>query len=390
MNEPDLPDIVNDAQEPDVVTYPSGATLSGHALTDEFTLRRTLNGKAGPMTLGRASLVFAPGLAEPLPPVTYAIRAIGMVDGPGAPHLVAGYGFTGKTLALQSLVLSLVAHRPAWGVYTADRPYRCVHVDLEQGFRLTARRYQRLASAYGIELSELGDALAVANMPRINLHPAHRHEWKDLMVKRDILVVDSLRAATPGGEENNSSIRESLDLLGSLSEETGCRAIVIHHARKPQKDEPAGKFSIRGSSGIYDAIDACYIFTAEKGEAVLVENAKARSHGELADDFALQISDVREEGKEPGLSVRVHGSELVQEQRDKTVRTKLEARARIDSEKVRDVVQRQPGILTTELRALCGINGARLTMAKRHLGLALEERAAGTGTAIQHFLRGAS
>ena len=65
-------------------------------------------------------------------------------------------------------------------------------------------------------------------------------------------------------------IRASLDMLGALSEETGCRAVVIHHARKPGAGESGAtdRYGIRGSSAIYDGCDAVLVFSAAKGEPV--------------------------------------------------------------------------------------------------------------------------
>jgi hypothetical protein len=57
------------------------------------------------------ALLDGPALAVPLPPLEYLVKEIGLVAGSGAPHLVAGYGFTGKTLAMQALALSLAAGR---------------------------------------------------------------------------------------------------------------------------------------------------------------------------------------------------------------------------------------------------------------------------------------
>lgn len=240
----------------------------------------------------RIALLDGPALAEPLPPLEYLIREIGLAAGGGAPHLGAGYGFTGKTITWQAAGLALVAHRSVWGAYKAPKPFRVVHVDLEQGERLTRRRYQRLALAMGIELAKLGDGLAVAVMPPLSLSAEHADAWREIMTGRDLAIVDSLRAATAGADENDSGIRAGLDMLGSLSEATGCRALVIHHARKPAGDEDAGRYAIRGSSAIYDACDSVYVFSAAKGEPVLVEHVKARSHGEPTEPIALVIEDV--------------------------------------------------------------------------------------------------
>ena len=169
-----------------------------------------------------------------------------MTAGSGAAHLIAGLGFRMKTLAAQSLALSQAAGQRIWGALEARRR-RVTHVISAARARLTTQRYQRLALAMGIDLAGLGDSLIVASMPPIRLDAAHAKAWRGLMTDRDLVVIDSLRAASAGRDENDSSIRSCLDMLGALSETTQCRALVIHHARKPSADEGnGGRHSIRG------------------------------------------------------------------------------------------------------------------------------------------------
>jgi hypothetical protein len=138
-------------------------------------------------------------IAKPLPELDYLVREVGLVAGGGAPHMVAGYGFSGKTLALQALALALAAGRPVWGSYGVGKRRRVLHVDLEQGERLTRGRYQRLALAMGIDLAELGESLEVAVMPAgLTLVPDCEARWLEIMAGRDLVIVDSLRAASVG------------------------------------------------------------------------------------------------------------------------------------------------------------------------------------------------
>lgn len=332
-------------------------------------------------------------LAAPLPEIDHLVREIGLVAGGGAPHLIAGYGFSGKTVAAQALALALAAGRPVWGLYSA-RPLRGVHVDLEQGRRLTSRRYQRLAAPMKVDLSSLGDALVVAVMPPITLSVEHSEQWRELMIGRDFIIVDSLRAATAGADENDSKIRSGLDMLGQLSERTGCRAIVLHHARKPSDNAEGGRYAIRGSGAIFDACDSVYLFAAAQGDPVRVEHVKARSHGEPTDSFALVISDVEVDGQaRGGLRVQVHGTELVNERREEREAAAHREEVRRDAETVRKIVGSRPGIASTDLKAAARISGDRFSRAIAELGNAVEVRDQPTGRGPAkrlHFLRGPS
>ena len=333
-------------------------------------------------------------IAAPLPDLEYLVREIGLVAGGGAAHLVAGGGFTAKTLGMQALGLALSAARPIWGAYVCRDARRVVHVDLEQGTRLTCRRYQRLAFAMGIDLAGLGDALAVAIQPAgLALTEACAAKWRELMKGRDLCIIDSLRAATAGQDENDSGIRAGLDLLGHVSEQTGCRALVIHHARKPQKDDPGGQYSIRGSGAIFDAVDSAYVFSAAKDEPVSVEHVKARTHGELVESFALVVSDVEINGDpRGGLRVQVHGHELVEQRRADHAKDARQEKARTDSNAVRAAIAATPGLGAMELRAATGLSGDRFAAAVAHLRDEIEVREERKGRgpgSRRHYLRGA-
>jgi hypothetical protein len=340
---------------------------------------------------GKLPLLFGPDLAKPLPDLEYIVAELGMVAGGGAPHLVAGYGFSGKTIALQSMLLSLAAEKPVWGAHKAARR-RVLHVDCEQGERLTVRRYQRLAAAMGIQLGDLGDTLALSVMPPLLLNNDGLSQWRDLMAGRDVMLVDSLRAASSGMDENDSRIRGCLDLLGRLAEETKCRGILVHHARKMTADDPGGKYAIRGSGAIFDGSDAILLFSAAKGEPVQVEQPRARSHGENIDDFALVISDVAGDGDDPrwGLRVQVHGKELVEEKRQAAKDARLAAEAQRNGERMRIELRGGPRG-TRELRGILRLSGDQYESALKYLGSSIDVRYErnGTGrTAKMHYLNG--
>ena len=341
----------------------------------------------------RIAVLDGPAIAGDLPELDYIVREIGLVAGGGAPHLLAGYGYSGKTVAAQSMMVSLAAGRSLWGKHKVTKR-RVLHVDFEQGERLTRRRYQRLARAMGIDLHELLDDLALVVMPPMSLTAEHRSHWLDLMSGRDLILIDSLRAASSGQDENSSEIRAGLDMLGSLSEDSKCRAKVIHHARKMGPDDPGGRYAIRGSSAIFDGVDSAYLFTAAKGEPISVEQVKARSHGEPVQDWALVIADVpdnEENVRDPkwGLQVTLHGSELVTERRAAKAATQRKELAKRDAGMVRMALVRTPGLSTTSLRAAAGLSGDRLTAALAFLGSVVqvkEERKDGARAARCHYM----
>jgi hypothetical protein len=262
--------------------------------------------------------------------------------------LVAGYGFSGKTMAAQSLALSVATGRPVWGAWSVARRGRVVHVDFEQGERLTAERYQRLAHGMGVSAEDIGDRLAIVPLPRVSLAtPEGRAMLRELAEGAALVIVDSLRACAPELDENSSEVRAVLDTMTSVSEEAGACFVVVHHARKPTQDAAGGaKASIRGSGAIFDACASVLVFSGEKGAPVDVTHEKARTSGITADDFALVIADV--DGR-AGLRVDVSGE---------TRATRAQAaQATAHAERVAAVVAyvaEHPGCGSHELRTALG------------------------------------
>lgn len=244
----------------------------------------------------------------PLEPIRYLVSALDLC--PGAPALFAGYGYSGKTLAAQSMALAIAAGEPVWQSF-ASRRGRVIHADFEQGGRLSRERYQRLALGMDLGPSDLGDRLALVSLPRIYFD-GKPERVEAHMVERfagfDLAIVDSLKASSPAVDENDSSVRRVLDAMTRASETTGCSILVIHHARKPSMNTAGGaKMAIRGSGAIFDACGSVLVFEAEKGEPTRVSHEKARVSGRLVDDFELALLDV-EVGNDPRAGVLVSAS----------------------------------------------------------------------------------
>lgn len=230
-------------------------------------------------------------LATQLPPTPWLCKALGIA--PGAPILVAGYGFSGKTLALQDLAVSVAAGIPTWGKHDVRRGL-VVHLDYEQGRHLTQMRYQRIALSRGVWARELAGQIEVLPLPPEHLdRPGTQERLEALLEGKALAIVDSLKAAFPSLEENSSDARSHLDMLTRVSEKTQCAIIVIHHARKPNKDSVGGsKMAIRGSGAIYDACAGVFVLEGVKGKfRANVSHEKERNTGKPVDDFALEFID---------------------------------------------------------------------------------------------------
>lgn len=275
-------------------------------------------------------------LAEPLPPIPWLCEPIRLA--PGAVTLVAGYGYSRKTMALQSLALSVATGRSVWGLYSV-RKGRVVHLDYEQGERLTKERYQRLARGLGCEVGELdADSLRVACMPRVYLETQDAID--SLLPYVDgaaLVIVDSLRAAFPHADENSSDVRSYLDALNHLSGRTGATIIVIHHARKPSAQGGGTEtHAIRGSSALFDACQTVYFFAADdETTPTTVKLRKDRVTGAKLADFGLMAEDIAgPTGLRHGLVVRHLESEQMAVQSERQASAKDSAALERMAEKI--------------------------------------------------------
>ncbi len=226
-----------------------------------------------------------------LEPVEYLIEALDICV--GAPALCAGYGYSGKSLALQEICLAIACGDAAFGLFPCKQG-RAVYVDREQGPRLTRERFQRLARARGVDPASLSGRLSVVSMPGLGLDmPGAEAFLRQQFAGVIFGVFDSLKAFTPTLDENDSKIRAPLDTLTRVSLGTGCAFGVVHHARKPTEGQRGGaRMAIRGSGAIYDGCSSVLVFEGEPGEATRVTHQKARNSGKPCDPFALTVQDV--------------------------------------------------------------------------------------------------
>jgi hypothetical protein len=244
----------------------------------------------------RIEWVNAVAIAEPLPPTKWIVPGLQLC--PGRPALVMGYGASAKTLSTQAAAVALAAGKMPWGMMGALTPIRVRHIDHEQGKHATFKRYQRLAHGLGIALPELGDRLQVAPLPAVSLdmvvsnRQAAIDTYSEICDGVDLLLVDSLRAASGIVDENDSRIRQCLDLLTVASERTGCACVVIHHSGKGERDDDRQK--ARGSSAIFDAAGCAYLIEGSENPRTMKQiKMPAEAEGQGVLPFGLRVEDVQ-------------------------------------------------------------------------------------------------
>src|SRR5882724_162565 len=324
-------------------------------------------------------------IKKPLVRPDYLCERLGLVSGGGAPHMIAGNSFVGKSIALQSLVVSLCTGAKLWGEFPVTRPFRVAHIDLEQGPYTTAERYQRIALDMRANEALLEKNLAVKIYPkelRLSEISAKRERvWREAMKDRDLVIIDALRPSMPGIDENSSLFRAGLDFLASMSVETGCRALVIHHGKKGTPEGVARdgrKESIRGTSGIPDACDHIMVFYGKKYAPFEVTTEKTRTHGRDVEPFWLRIEDTQ---GHRGLRC----SQLDEEAAKEVLKeSKADAQLLADKELVRGALMAAgaEGLGTEALRKECGLNGSRCAAAVEAHGEAISVQGVKSGRTI--------
>lgn len=337
--------IVDAAQAPNADPEDISARL---LMSYEASLKRSA------ATLGLAWQLPVDILA-PVPPVPWVVPGLHLA--PGRPCIVAGYGASAKTLSCQAMAVAAAAGIPVWGHFEPARALRIRHVDSEQGDGATRRRYRRLAYALGVGHEHLGDRLQMVSFPGIYLSgKGAEAAWKRVADGADIIILDSLRALTPGVDENSSEMRRHLDPLTRISEATGAVFVIIHHAGKTPSDPSAakreGRQQLRGSSGIFDAAGSVFLLKGAGNEPKKMEQVKAPADAEggALDPFWLTVEDITDGSNDrAGVRVLYHAE-------NPSADVAAAPLAKIDRlrEQIVAVIQERPGISGNMLRQSVG------------------------------------
>ncbi len=256
-------------------------------LEDEWSLDELPDDDDGLLAAAGGKVWTAATIADrPLPPVAWLCERWGM--SPGAPVVLAGSGGVGKTWLVQALTVAVSSEKGLWLGETVAHG-AALHIDHEQTGNQTHRRYQQLGLNGKAPLVHI-------EQPKWRLSSERGIEWlAKACVRRKLVIIDSLRATTPGRDENDSTIRELLDPLTGISNDTGCVIVIIHHARKRSAD--GERSTIRGSSAIVDAAGAALGMQRDNGDLTLWLE-KTREKGaltkDLFDDAQVLIEDTPE------------------------------------------------------------------------------------------------
>lgn len=320
----------------DVQAFIESASASLRSIAEDGAVRERIE------TLDAAQ-IFGP-LSEPDFVIDQVVRCGSITE-------IVGYGGGSKTWTAVAMVAAIGAGQPWLGRFTA-KPGRAAYFDYENGSYEMRRRLKAVASSMGLERIE---GVTLAPMPSVYMTDgeAFGAALTPFAKTHSLIVIDTLKAASPGVDENDSNMRVGLDALRRVAESTGCAFVVLVHAKKTSGAVTAidPREAGRGSSAIFDAADAVLHITYTEGKPLRVTQTKARL-GKTIEPFEIAITD----GENGAVFVRASD---IQTDEESTAAASAQARARFENvcDRVLEVVRANPGAAGRVVRHL--VTGAR-------------------------------
>lgn len=212
---------------------------------------------------------------------------------PGPVVMAVARSGIGKSVILQDAGISSALGRSWWGLFPVQRPLKVLWIDLEQGKQTTLLRFKRLALGHDLTPDDLREKLDVLVSPKIK----DEVQFRKLLEGYDLAFIDCFRVLCGHIDENDSRVREPLDMCARASESSGCAITIIHHGRKATENNRGGARDVtRGSSAIQDAVDAVYFFDRDgdepEGPIDCSCTKVSRATGKAPKPWTLEIKDV--------------------------------------------------------------------------------------------------
>jgi hypothetical protein len=254
----------------------------------------------------RINILDADAIWAPLPEPVYITSQI--LQASNLTELVA-YGSSGKSWMGAELCVAVAAGVKAFDRFDTKQG-STLYIDWESGSFEMRRRFQLVSRGRDIEGPVPG--VFLTSMPQLYMTSADFEEQvMRLADGRSLLVFDTLKAGSPGIDENSSDMRFGLDAIKRVTERTGCAALVLMHSKKVSGSITSidPREAGRGSSAIFDAGDAVLHVIYQEGKPLLVQQTKGRG-GKFVDPFSVSIVDAENGG------VRVVGADVEKSSED--------------------------------------------------------------------------
>jgi len=207
----------------------------------------------------------------------------------GSIGLLAGRGGTMKSMMALDMAIAVTTGGKFLGEFEC-KPGYVLYLNYENPKNPFLWRVQLLTRGRGFAAAPV----ILGHFPRAYLHEEKFRDYLRAALSSPwaprLIIIDTLRAAMPGVDENDSSVRAPIDEMRRVVEGTGTSVLLLHHAGKGNSLDDA----IRGSSALRDAVDVAFVVapTATEG-TIRLKQSKAR------DNEPIKPVDVRLE-KQPG------------------------------------------------------------------------------------------
>ena len=253
------------------------------------------------------------------PPDNSICGGLGIWHGDRPMALVGAWG-TAKTwimiwLALQFATARPLFDNPQWPV---KRPLRVIIFDYELNLRVYKKRLRELCETMGIDYRTIRESIYYYERPKFFLTDPNAYQrFLEESKGFDVILIDALRGAAPGADENKSEFRDNIDKLAELASQANQFVCLLHHAGKGEDSK------FRGTSGIGDAVGVMFTVTNDKNDPRGPKKLHNEKMGSNADDyvddfFVLLKRDEREDGNGP-MRITFMDAEQAEEQADEKV-----------------------------------------------------------------------
>lgn len=215
--------------------------------------------------------------------------------GPGRPCGLWGFGSSGKTMYAMVICLSVASGRLAFDKFEVQHGTSS-YVSHEMGSHACIERLRRLANGMLLEPSDLL-RFKLSTYPDVMLNsPTAESVYLKEFEGVNFAVLDSLRAALPGVDENKSEMAQYLELLARVSEKNGTTFMVLHHTSKDDvKSATDGtrrdkRLSGRGSSVIYDKSNSVWLLEGSGKKPRLLSQIRNHDDGDgITGSYSIEL-----------------------------------------------------------------------------------------------------
>lgn len=157
---------------------------------------------------------------------------------------VHGYSGHGKSMFTRHMLYAAAAGDSRFGPFDLHRVPKVLYCDFENSRTNVARFMDRCVQSFG----DAGDNFVIF-APFDNDHAMNLKTKEGLVeleqwinaVKPDILVIDTVRSAFPGLEENSAEEWSNINQLCLKLRNAGISVVLVHHSNKPSDGSVSGR-----------------------------------------------------------------------------------------------------------------------------------------------------